>query len=156
MASRLTRDTKSVASPPVILLAEDNAADASLVELAIRQSKLDADLRTLADGDAAVDYLRRMGRTREPFCPDLLILDLNLPAASTEEILSVLNRHCSGHRIPVILITGLANPGEMDRICKLGNYRVFTKPNHLEEFLKLGDLVREALAGQQAANPSAR
>jgi chemotaxis family two-component system response regulator Rcp1 len=143
-----------VGNTPNILLVEDNAADASLVRLSIEQAGLRANLRILADGDAAVDYLRRMSRTREPLCPDLLILDLNLPAASSEEILAVLRRHRSGAKTRVILITGMLNPEQ--GISKFRDCRLFTKPVHLEEFLKLGDVIREVLEEARVAIPSVR
>ena len=66
--------------PFVILLAEDEPADAHLVKIALSENRILADLQRVVDGREALEYLRREGpRFADAARPDLILLDLNMP-----------------------------------------------------------------------------
>ena len=87
-----------------LLLIEDNPADVELVEEALAEAALDCGLSVMRDGRQAIDYIERI--EREPACrfPDLVLLDLNLPKVSGEEVLNRMrsSRKCRGAKVLVI------------------------------------------------------
>lgn len=68
-----------------ILLIDDNPADIELTRQCFRESRILNEIHAAADGDTALAFLRR----DEPFAavprPDLVLLDLNLPASMAEK-----------------------------------------------------------------------
>jgi CheY-like chemotaxis protein len=62
-----------------ILLAEDNEGDVMLVERALTEHRIPYEMHVVKDGDEALEFLERMGGVGEPPCPDVLLLDLDLP-----------------------------------------------------------------------------
>ena len=70
--------------PPLLLLVEDNAADANLVEEALVGEQLDSTLHILKDGTKAIEFIDRMDADDRHPNPDLVLLDLNLPKVSGE------------------------------------------------------------------------
>ena len=63
-----------------IVLAEDNPADVGLVREALREHKIDYDLRVLSDGEEALASVRRSA-------PDLVLLDMRMPGIDGVETL---------------------------------------------------------------------
>jgi CheY-like chemotaxis protein len=62
-----------------ILLAEDNPGDVFLVRRALAEHNISHVLSVVKDGAEALEFLARMGKTKELPCPDVLLLDVNLP-----------------------------------------------------------------------------
>ncbi|MEO8130869.1 MAG: response regulator, partial [Bryobacteraceae bacterium] len=71
-----------------ILLIEDNPGDAGLVREALREHNIPFEMALASDGAEAESYLSRMGKTAEAPCPDLILLDLNLPKVGGHEVLA--------------------------------------------------------------------
>ena len=64
----------------VILLVEDEPADAHLIKVALRETGSPIDLHWVSDGIEALEFLRREGDDfRAAPHPDLIRLDLNRP-----------------------------------------------------------------------------
>ena len=64
-----------------IFLAEDNPGDVELVREALREHHIEHQLALAADGSEAKRYIERLCKEPGVPCPDLLLLDLNLPKA---------------------------------------------------------------------------
>ena len=136
--------------PIRILAAEDNEADVILFEEALAHHQLEHQLDVVWDGQAALDYLTRMGKPGQPPCPDLLLLDLNLPKVDGGTILSEFRKHPECRETPVIIVT--SSDAERDRV-RVGAFprtRYFRKPSDFEAYMELGAIIREAV-GQTAA-----
>src|ERR1700689_3020005 len=73
-----------------ILLAEDNPADVLLVREALEDRAVAYDLHVIADGEQVVRFIERIDSDRTLHCPDLMLLDLNLPKRDGGEILKTL------------------------------------------------------------------
>ena len=89
--------------PVNILLAEDNRGDVFLVREALTKHLAAYNLSVVRDGEHAIDYVSAMGQPGAEPCPDVLLLDLNLPRATGSEILSAFRQHPrlqahAGHR----------------------------------------------------------
>lgn len=77
--------------------------------------------------------------------PQLLLLDLNLPKKSGVEILERVRRSPKCGHIPVIIVTSSNSPQDQAQIMRLGATRYFRKPMNYEQFMKVGDIVKEVL-----------
>jgi CheY-like chemotaxis protein len=128
-----------------ILLAEDNRGDVLLVRHALQEHNIEHELFVVQDGAQAIDFIRRMGKPGEATCPDLMLLDLNLPKADGMEILTEFRRRPECAAIPVIVVTSSDAPKDRARAAELAIDRYFQKPSEYSEFMKLGAVVRETI-----------
>ncbi len=137
-------------SPRLIVLAEDNGADVFLIREAIEQRKLVCDLHPIDDGEDMLHFIDRVDQDESLRCPDLFLLDLNLPKRSGDEILEHLkqSRRCSG--VPVIVITSSESRHDRERAAELGAAAYFCKPADLDRFLQIGDLIQAHLKANSA------
>ena len=75
---------------PSVLLVEDSADDAFLLQFTLRRAKCAFLVRLVEDGEQAIAYLKGdmpfADRKENPF-PDLVLLDLNLPKIDGFEVL---------------------------------------------------------------------
>ena len=129
-----------------ILLAEDNPGDVMLVREALQQHGVDHELHVAEDGEEALAYVARMGKSGEMLCPDLLLLDLNLPKCDGPTVLKALRGHAEGADIPVIVITSSDASKDQARIANLGIKHHFRKPSNYEEFMQLGSIVQNIIS----------
>jgi CheY-like chemotaxis protein len=128
-----------------ILLAEDNEGDVMLVERALTEHRIAHELHVVKDGDEALEFLERMGGAGAPPCPDLLLLDLNLPKVDGPQVLQTFRKHPACAETPVVVVTSSNAPADRKRLDDLGATAYFRKPFDLSEFMRLGDVVREVV-----------
>jgi CheY-like chemotaxis protein len=128
-----------------ILLAEDNEGDVILVEQALAEHNIDHELHVVRDGDEALDYLAGMGKPEGPPCPDVLLLDLNLPKVDGPQVLQQFRKHPACTQTPVIIVTSSDAPQDRKRAKVLGANAYFRKPSDLMEFMALGTVIQEVL-----------
>src|SRR5688572_11466340 len=106
-----------------ILLVEDEANDALLLERAFKRAELSPNLKVVTDGDQAVQYLGGEGkyndRTQFPI-PSLLLLDLKLPRRSGLEVLEWIRQHPDLKTLPVIVLTSSRDTDDIDKAYDLG------------------------------------
>ena len=76
-----------------------------------------------------------------------MLLDVNLPKVEGAEILTEFRKHPLCAETPVIVITSSDAYRDRDQMAQLGIAYYFKKPSDLDEFLKLGAVVREIAAG---------
>jgi chemotaxis family two-component system response regulator Rcp1 len=105
--------------PIDILLVEDNPADARWVREALKDSRLQNTISVVADGELAMQYLRRQGLFAQVSRPDVILLDLNLPKKSGVEVLADLKIDPSLSDIPVVVLT--TSPLERQSLLRIYN-----------------------------------
>ncbi|MBL8213583.1 MAG: response regulator [Bryobacterales bacterium] len=127
-----------------VFVAEDNDADVHLVRLALAEHQVECELTVAHDGAGVKEYLRTVGGAASP-CPDLMLLDLNLPQTSGHELLRLIREHEACGQVPVVVMTSSDAPHDRERVKALGAAYYFRKPTDLEEFLGLGRVVRELM-----------
>lgn len=128
-----------MSSPLQVFLAEDNAADAFLVNEALRGASLEFKIRRAPDGEAAIRALREL--EQDGPLPDIILLDLNLPRVSGHELLAHIRRSESLRNIPVIVLTSSDSPDDRKQVAALGVSHYFRKPSEYNDFLQLGNIV---------------
>ena len=128
-----------------ILVVEDAEPDVLLVREALERSGLDFDLYVLDDGEKAVDFAESLDRGLSVSRPHLVLLDLNLPKKSGSQVLERLRQSPACDRIPVVVLTSSDSPKDKAKVGQLGATRYFQKPSRLDEFMRLGEVVREIL-----------
>jgi CheY-like chemotaxis protein len=132
--------------PVRVLLIEDNPADIELVREALMAADLDPVLEIAADFEEARGHIQDISLTVDS--PDVILLDLNLPKGSGLELLQMFRASPKFEKVPVIVVSSSSAARDRDRAAQLGASRYFRKPSDLEEFMTLGQLVRESLANQ--------
>ncbi len=131
-----------------ILMAEDNRADVVLMQEALAEYAVTYSLQVLSDGAQTASFLRDIERNNHPACPDVVLLDLNLPKVDGHELLRLIREHPVCSNVPVIVVTSSDSAEDRRRAAQLGATDYFRKPSSLEEFLKLGGIVKKlAVAG---------
>jgi CheY-like chemotaxis protein len=119
-----------------ILLIEDLDSDRTLLLGAVVKAPFSASIRTVNDGEAAIDYLKGEGvysdRSRNPL-PVVILLDLNIPKVNGFGVLVWLHSQPKLKRIPVIIWTGSSRVEDVERAYDLGAAGYLVKPSSVEE-----------------------
>jgi len=105
---------------PTILLVEDDPFLSSILQL-----KLDKEnFKTIraADGEEALNLLTEQG-----IRPDLILLDLILPKKNGFEVLETIRQDPTLEKLPVVIISNLGQPSDIDRGKALGVIDYFVK-----------------------------
>ena len=123
------------ARPIEILLIEDNPGDVRLTVEALKDSKVRNHLSVVRDGVEAMAFLRQQGPYAEAPCPDLILLDLNLPKKDGREVLAEIKQDARWRSIPVVILTTSDARPDIMRSYELHANCYITKPVDLDSFL---------------------
>lgn len=138
-----------------IVLVEDNEADVYLFRQALASAGLDVALTVIDDGADAMAFAKSQAEYVGTERPDLVVLDLNLPKNAGLEVLEAIRQNPALSNIPVSVMSSSAAPREQSRIKELGVDLIITKPPDLDEFLRIGDLLKQVLMESKARRQSA-
>lgn len=123
-----------------ILLVEDNADDAMLIERALRKGNFNAALHRVEDGQAACEYLEGTGayadRARHPL-PTLVLLDIKLPRRSGLEVLKWLRSVPALRRLIVVMLTSSRESRDVAEAYEHGANSFLVKPISPQELQEL-------------------
>ncbi|WP_254832521.1 response regulator [Haloglomus salinum] len=122
-------------NPIEILLVEDNPGDVQLTRKAFEDAGLVNNLSVVNDGVAAMEYLRQEGEYTDADRPDMVLLDLNLPRKSGEEVLSDIKHDDDLKRIPVVILTSSDAEEDMIKTYNEHANAYLTKPVDFQGFL---------------------
>lgn len=125
-----------------VLLVEDSAADQEIIRRAFQfaiTSGCHFDLRTVMDGEEALNYMLHEGEDSSPDdpLPDLILLDLNLPNVSGRELLERIRKSPQLRHIPVVVLTTSQAPHEILECYRLGANCFLTKPAGFADFVEM-------------------
>jgi CheY-like chemotaxis protein len=130
---------------PRILIVEDNKTDVFLIREAIDICKIDADIEVLRDGQSAVSYFEQVDAEQLGSCPDLILLDMNLPRRNGDEVLRHLRASTRCRDAKVLIVSSSDAPKDRSAVESSGVAGYFRKPSSYDEFMKLGPIVRTLL-----------
>jgi CheY-like chemotaxis protein len=136
----------SSSTPLQILVAEDNPADVFLIRQALNEHGLRYELHVVTDGAEALHLLCRIKNGEAP-CPDLILLDLNLPKRNGKEILQYIKALPQYSCTPVVIVTSSDSLVDRYDTARLGARSYFRKPSSLAEFMQLGHVVKTVCFG---------
>jgi CheY-like chemotaxis protein len=120
-----------------ILMVEDNEGDARLAREAMRDSKIKNTMHHVRDGDEAMAFLHKEGKYADAPRPDLVLLDLNLPRKSGQEVLAEMKADADLKRIPVVILTVSSDEADVRKTYNSHANCYITKPLDLMQFMKV-------------------
>lgn len=129
----------------IVFLVEDNPADIFFVRTALESEGVHSPVVVAPDGEKAIAFIETTDTNPDAPCPQVILLDLNLPRTSGMEVLRRLKASPRFAEVPVIVVT--SSDASMDRAeaANLGVDAYFVKPQNLDEFMKLGSVVKSVL-----------
>jgi CheY-like chemotaxis protein len=133
----------------VILLIEDSSADVYIVRESLTKHLKDFDLHVVNDGEKAFKWIEAADLDPSLPCPSLMLLDLNLPKRSGQEILRRMRQSPRCGNVPIVILTSSDSPADRAETARLGATAYFRKPPDLEEFMQIGMVVERVLDKQK-------
>ena len=127
----------------MILLVEDDEAHAMLTMRSLEDAKLANEIRWVADGEEAMNYLFRRGEyadKKKGPRPDLILLDLRLPKLDGHEVLKAIKESDDLKHIPVVVLTTSESEGDMAKAYSNYVNSYLVKPIDFGEF---SEMIRE-------------
>lgn len=118
-----------------ILLVEDNPGDVRLTLEALKEGRIKNTLHVVSDGVEALAFLRREGEYADAACPDLILLDLNMPRKDGREVLAEIKNDPQLKSIPVVVLTTSEAERDVLEAYELHANCYITKPVDLDQFL---------------------
>jgi CheY-like chemotaxis protein len=97
-----------------ILLIEDNDVDLWLTQAIIQENELPVTLHTVKDGSDAINFLNKVAPFQQAITPDLILLDLQLPAMDGHEVLREIKSNSSLSHIPIVILTSSSHPRDIE------------------------------------------
>jgi PAS domain S-box-containing protein len=122
---------KGTETTHTVLFVEDNPANLRLMER-LFQRRPHVRLLTAIQGRIGLELARE-------HAPDLILLDLNLPDLSGDQLLLRLRRDPALREVPVVMVSGDAIPSQVQRMLDLGAQGYLTKPFDIRELLGVVD-----------------
>jgi CheY-like chemotaxis protein len=128
--------TANMTKEVVILIAEDDAGHARLIEKNLQRAGLHNSVVRFEDGQDILDFLFRRGGgpKRVPDTPYLLLLDIRMPKVDGIEVLRQLKADSELRKVPVSMLTTTDDPREVARCHELGCSNYIVKPVDYEKF----------------------
>ncbi|MEO5950896.1 MAG: response regulator [Chloroflexia bacterium] len=126
------------------MLVEDNPADAKLVRVALEEHAVSCHLVLIDNGERAIEFIDSIDAGELP-CPDLAIVDLNLPRLPGTDVLSRILGNPRWKSTKVVILTSSDNQRDRDSARAIGVRHYFKKPSRLAEFMALGAAFKELL-----------
>ncbi len=105
---------------PTILLVEDDPFLSSVLRMKLEKESFK--VVRAADGEEALNFL-----TEQSVKPDLILLDLILPKKNGFEVLETIRQDPLLEKLPVIIISNLGQPSDIERGKALGVIDYFIK-----------------------------
>jgi len=123
-----------------ILLVEDEATDALLIQRAFQKAGLPLRLKIVRDGNQAIEYLSGQGpySNRERFpLPFLVLLDLKMPGTDGFGVLQWARAEPGLKRLLIVVLTSSALQADIDRAYEAGANSYMVKPVAFEQMVHL-------------------
>jgi two-component system response regulator len=119
---------------PEVLLVDDNPADVDLMREILGSSKRRYHVSSVGDGEEAIAFLHRRGKYTDAPCPDLVILDLNLPRKDGRAVLKELKTDSLFYKIPIVVFTTSQSSSDITKSYALGANCYIQKPVDFDQF----------------------
>ena len=123
----------------IVLIVEDDDGHARLIEKNLRRASIENEMLRFTDGQQILDFLFRRGegRKRELFTPYLLLLDIRIPKMDGIEVLRQVKQDEELRKVPVIMLTTMDDPREVEVCHNLGCSNYIVKPVDFAKFAEV-------------------
>ena len=118
-----------------ILLVEDNPGDVRLIVEAFKESKIKTNFKIIHDGEEAIKYLHRIGQYKDASLPDFILLDLNLPRKTGNDVLFEIKNDPTLKKIPVLIVSTSTNIDDILQSYERHANCYIKKPDNFGNFL---------------------
>jgi CheY-like chemotaxis protein len=118
-----------------MLVVEDDPDDQFLIKEALIPFQDTFGLLFFEDGQELLNHLNKKSTSHKP--PDLIILDLNLPIRSGQEVLSEIKSHPVYRNIPLVIFTNSDSPEDKDFCRRMEVSDFVTKPSTYPDFFNV-------------------
>jgi CheY-like chemotaxis protein len=123
----------------IVLLAEDDVGDQILTREAFETLQVPHELHIVGDGKEALDYLYGRGAyvsLQGAPRPDLILLDLNMPRVSGQQVAVQIHSDPQLQDIPIVVLTTSRRQEDILRSYGRGVTCFITKPLEFEHFME--------------------
>lgn len=131
---RCAETTSGRKEPIVILLVEDNPADARMTREALKAAGVQHRLHVVENGLDAISFLYRTREFDDAPEPDVVLLDLNIPKLNGHEVLREIKTNDHFKHIPVVVLTCSDAESDSYKSFEANADRFVTKPEGLDAF----------------------
>lgn len=132
--------------PIRLLLVEDDEADILLAQRAFERANIWNPLDVVRNGREALDYLYHRGEfsdSKKYPRPDLILLDLNLPALDGRDVLKTIRADSSLNSIPVVIVSTSDYERDIEFGRQHGVHHYIIKPLQVDNILETMAAFRE-------------
>lgn len=123
-----------------ILIVDDEEGHLRLIEKNLRRAGIENRIQFFKDGQTILDFLfgtvKNGDEKAEKSKSYLLLLDIRMPRISGEEVLVKIKADPELRKIPVIILTTVNDPEEVERCHLLGCNNYIPKPALYDDFEK--------------------
>lgn len=119
-----------------VLLVDDDENDRLLFGSALKDTGLDVELFEASDGYAAINYLLSAEHAEFP-SPDVVFLDLKMPAMDGFEVLKEIRSRPELKRLTIFILSHSSERSDMLRAHALGANAAYKKPTHYKDLVGL-------------------
>jgi CheY-like chemotaxis protein len=126
--------------PVVILLVEDNPDHTELITRVLNNHRIPNRIIHVADGEAALHYLRRQAPYTDPETnpsPHIVLLDLQLPRLGGLEVLQAIKTDPTFRHLPVVIVTTSRMESDIRLAYQFHANSYLVKPVDFEQFIRM-------------------
>jgi CheY-like chemotaxis protein len=134
-------------TPLTIFIVDDSPVDVYVMRWVLDTHQLDYHLCVIDNGEQALTVFDRFAQQEPLRSPTVVLLDLNLPQLDGKEVLRHIKALPLGTEIRVVVVTSSQRPADQHETLALGADAYFVKPYHLNEFMQLGDVIKQIAFG---------
>ena len=112
---------------PVILVCDDDPDDQILIEGAFSEAHIRANFQFTSDGRQLIDYLEHCSTKVKKPCPNIILLDINMPGMDGKQTLTWIKSRSDYRAIPVVMYTTSTDESDIHQCYQLGANSYMTK-----------------------------
>jgi len=131
-----------------VLLVEDNAGDVLLLRQTLTEHRVNSQIFVATNGEEAIRLLDEIDETLLP-CPELIILDLNLPRKTGFDVLRRVRSSPQCDRKPVVILSSTDGANLRAEAARFGVACYIRKPWDLEGYMEIGRQLKAILSKPQ-------
>lgn len=125
-----------MARKPLIFVCDDDEDDKLLVRTAFEEACIDAEFSFASDGEELTEYLENSNECKSARCPDIILLDINMPRMDGPQTLEWIKSRSQFRSIPVVMYTTSNSRKDIDHCYLKGANSFMTKCSTFEHLVE--------------------